>query len=200
MTLCVRKGRAQGSAVCIFWRDRGHVRGGRRSARVRSRRHRIESTRSTVLRPKLSPDCSLAAGQDLPALLSLTHGAFQPVLPRQTLPSDKANELFAEWVRRGVCDSDSFTFLSRVDGNPAGLLSGRITPEGGRIDLVAVSPELRARGTGRRLMEASAAEFFRRGARRAAVGTQGSNVAAQRLYQDCGFKTRSVGVWFHGWY
>jgi hypothetical protein len=31
------------------------------------------------------------------------------------------------------------------------------------------------------------------------VVTQARNVPAQRLYQKCGFITRSVELWFHRW-
>ena len=32
------------------------------------------------------------------------------------------------------------------------------------------------------------------------VVTQGRNIAGQRLYQRCGFLTRSVELWYHKWY
>jgi RimJ/RimL family protein N-acetyltransferase len=32
------------------------------------------------------------------------------------------------------------------------------------------------------------------------VVTQGRNVAAQRLYQKCGFATKEVQLWYHHWF
>lgn len=37
-------------------------------------------------------------------------------------------------------------------------------------------------------------------ARRLGVATQGRNVQAQRLYQRCGFFTRSLGLSYHRWF
>jgi hypothetical protein len=32
------------------------------------------------------------------------------------------------------------------------------------------------------------------------VVTQGNNLAAQRLYQTCGFLSRDLQLWYHKWY
>jgi ribosomal protein S18 acetylase RimI-like enzyme len=37
------------------------------------------------------------------------------------------------------------------------------------------------------------------GVQRVSVVTQGRNVAAQKLYQSCGFTTCSVQLWYHWW-
>jgi hypothetical protein len=42
--------------------------------------------------------------------------------------------------------------------------------------------------------------FEMQGAKETTVVTQGRNVAAQRLYQQCGFITKTVQFWFHKWY
>ena len=38
------------------------------------------------------------------------------------------------------------------------------------------------------------------GAEEVAVVTQGRNVAAQRLYQRCGFVTQRLELWYHKWF
>jgi ribosomal protein S18 acetylase RimI-like enzyme len=55
-------------------------------------------------------------------------------------------------------------------------------------------------GVGRKLVVASLGWFDAHGADRVTVVTQGRNIAAQRLYQRCGFLTRSTGLWYHRWF
>jgi ribosomal protein S18 acetylase RimI-like enzyme len=163
---------------------------------------RVELDRELPLAGQ-APDCALAGESDLSALIHLARGTFTEsrFFRDRRFPSGKAEELFSLWVRRGVSHSDSFTVLSRSSGEPSGFVSARITSiESGRIELVAVSPALRGQGVGLRLLDSCMGELARRGARRIFVVTQGSNAAAQRLYERAGFRTRSVGLWFHGWY
>jgi dTDP-4-amino-4,6-dideoxy-D-galactose acyltransferase len=164
---------------------------------------RVELDRELPLAGPTFPDCALAGESDLSALIHLARGAFTEsrFFRDRRFPAGKAEELFSLWVRRGVSHSDGFTVLSRSSGEPSGFVSARITSiESGRIELVAVSPALRGQGVGLRLLGSCMGELARRGARRISVVTQGSNAAAQRLYERAGFRTRSVGLWFHGWY
>jgi ribosomal protein S18 acetylase RimI-like enzyme len=164
---------------------------------------RIELDRELAPAEEVPRDTPLATEHDLPCLLDLARGAFTEsrFFRDERFPSVKAEELFSVWVRRGVSESDRFTILSREDGKPAGFVSGRIAAAGrGRIELVAVAQAFQGRGVGHRLLDCALAQFWRRGAGCVAVVTQGSNAAAQRLYQRTGFRTGSVGVWFHGWY
>ena len=44
-------------------------------------------------------------------------------------------------------------------------------------------------------------DWFRtQGAHEVTVVTQGNNRAAQRLYQQCGFLSRDLQLWYHKWY
>lgn len=144
----------------------------------------------------------LATEADLPALLRLAGAAFTEsrFYRDENFPAGKAEELFALWTERGVRDREFFTVLRRSEGLPAGFLTGRAAGDGsGRIELVAVSDKLRGKGIGAQLLAASLREFQRRGCQAVSVATQGSNTAAQRLYQAHGFRTRSVRLWFHLW-
>jgi ribosomal protein S18 acetylase RimI-like enzyme len=49
------------------------------------------------------------------------------------------------------------------------------------------------------LTEAALAWFCAQGLQRAQVVTQGRNIAAQRLYQKCGFRTGEIALWYHRW-
>ncbi|MCS6772452.1 MAG: GNAT family N-acetyltransferase, partial [Kiritimatiellae bacterium] len=70
----------------------------------------------------------------------------------------------------------------------------------GQIGLFAVSAPARGRGIGRHLLNAAIQWFAERDCRAVDVVTQGSNVAAQRIYQRHGFVTRDVSVWLHKWF
>jgi ribosomal protein S18 acetylase RimI-like enzyme len=64
---------------------------------------------------------------------------------------------------------------------------------------IGVGPAARGHGVGTALVEALLSWAGSRGAERVTVVTQGRNVAAQRLYQRCGFLTRSIHLWYHHW-
>jgi dTDP-4-amino-4,6-dideoxy-D-galactose acyltransferase len=55
-------------------------------------------------------------------------------------------------------------------------------------------------GVGRALVVNAIRWFSGQGVDSVSVVTQGRNVRAQRLYQRCGFTTRSVELWFHRWF
>jgi GNAT superfamily N-acetyltransferase len=58
------------------------------------------------------------------------------------------------------------------------------------IQHLFVTPELRGRGVGRKLIEASAEMARTMGCSDISVGTETTNIAAQRAYFACGFKMK----------
>ena len=106
-----------------------------------------------------------------------------------------------------VCFSDPWSedVLRSSFGNP--LYKSVLIEENGRIlayalesvlfevaevAIVAVAPEMRRRGFGRRLMEALIDEAAKRGAQKLFLEVRVSNFAAQRLYEDVGFSVLNV--------
>jgi len=83
---------------------------------------------------------------------------------------------------------------------PSDDLPTSLTPGLGRIGLVGAGAEARGRGVARALVLAALSWFRSRGSERVQVTTQGRNIAAQRLYQRCGFLTHSVSLYYHKWY
>lgn len=153
--------------------------------------------------PPPSASSARATTADIPDLLELAHGSFRQsrFFRDGRFPPGKAEELFSTWVRSGIEGPDRFALLHRVSGKIAGFVSARMaSPDAGRIELVAVSPAFQGKGVGARLLDETAAELAARGARSAVVVTQGSQTAAVRLYERAGFRARSVGLWFHGWF
>jgi dTDP-4-amino-4,6-dideoxy-D-galactose acyltransferase len=166
---------------------------------------RVDLERGEPDTPMRSADrkpVDLATEAELPELLRLARFAFKEsrFYRDKNFPPGKADELFARWTERGVRDPEFFTVIRQHERSPVGFLTGRVADDGsGRIELVAVSDEFRGRRISAQLLTAGLGEFWRRGCRAVSVTTQGSNIAAQRLYQAHGFRTRSVHLWFHLW-
>jgi dTDP-4-amino-4,6-dideoxy-D-galactose acyltransferase len=164
---------------------------------------RVELALDRLPNGRPASNCVLAGPNDLTATVGLARGAFEAsrFFRDRRFPAGKAEELFSIWTESGIIRADGFTVLLRLDEGPAGFASARVSSgDSGRIELVAVSPAARGRGVGLQLLDACLAELSRRGVARVSVVTQGSNDAAQRLYERAGFRTRSLGIWFHGWF
>ncbi len=127
--------------------------------------------------------------------------------------SDQVAELYKEWLTVS-CRSESHKVFVAADENG---LAGFITCESvgsptskdglapdatiiGRIGLLALSAEAQGKGYGQQLVQLAQNYFFAAGATEVRVVTQGRNIAAQRLYQACGFRTYKVGLWYHKWF
>lgn len=115
---------------------------------------------------------------------------------------EQASALYREWLRKSC---DGFADALLVSQNQENVASGFITchvdtPQEGRIGLVGVSGEARGAGVGQTLVRAAQSYFAERGVSQISVATQGRNLAAQRLYQKCGFRSRSLHLWYHKWF
>ena len=163
---------------------------------------RLELERETGEGTDGPVDCALASKDDFEALVPLARGAFADsrFFRDPEFPEERAKELFSIWLRKGLEDPAFFTLIDRGESGVAGFITGSVGAEGsGRIELGAVSPGSRGRGVARRLVRDGLSLFRRRGSPRVSVVTQGSNLAAQRLYQNSEFRSRRMGLWFHLW-
>jgi dTDP-4-amino-4,6-dideoxy-D-galactose acyltransferase len=117
-------------------------------------------------------------------------------------PRGRCDDLYEVWIRRS-CDGWAQTVLVPDEGGtPAGYVTVHVDEAGqrGSIGLIAVAPDGRGRGVGETLVRGAVDWCHRRGLREILVVTQGRNVSAQRVFQRCGFRTATVGLWFHKWY
>lgn len=115
-------------------------------------------------------------------------------------PRDRVPLLYAEWVRRGLSSGAARRVLLAEPA--AGFLVCGLDTEvlRGSIELVGVARPFARQGIGRVLMAKAHAIMLESGCERANVVTQGRNVAAQRLYQNLGYKTVTVAWWLHRWH
>jgi len=115
-------------------------------------------------------------------------------------PRDRSAALYETWVSKS-CGGDADAVLVDRADTPAGFITCHLDANRtGRIGLLGVSPDARGRGIGGRLVDGALDYFQRAGAEAISVVTQGQNVSAQRLYQQAGFRTAEVRLWFHRWF
>ncbi len=114
---------------------------------------------------------------------------------------EHATALYREWAAKS-CDGAVDAVLVAADSQ---VVQGFITcqlqsPRHGQIGLVGVHEESRGAGLGQMLVEAALAYFVDKGVDSVEVVTQGRNIAAQRLYQKCGFRSHSLHLWYPRWF
>lgn len=142
-----------------------------------------------------------AGPKDVPVLERIARETFRDTrfFSDVRFPRSRVQELYATWARRGV-----ETFPRRrtliVDDEAGFITCGFDRSAGvGTIELAGVMAGATGRGVGASLVRAANATFAQAGFTGATVVTQGRNVAAQRLYQQCGYRTRRMDVWLHRW-
>ena len=89
-----------------------------------------------------------------------------------------------------------------MNNNIVGYISCSIndSKDIGKIGLVAVDKDASGLNVGTELVNASLKWFLKNNVEIVNVVTQGKNIASQKLYQKCGFKTYSVMIWYHKWF
>jgi len=115
-------------------------------------------------------------------------------------PVQRCDELYETWIEKSCRGWAENVLVAAKHGEIEGYISCHVRTAGiGQIGLAAVSEKARGRGVGRALLANAIRWFSEEGVDVVSVVTQGRNVRAQRLYQRCGFTTRSVELWFHRW-
>jgi dTDP-4-amino-4,6-dideoxy-D-galactose acyltransferase len=117
-------------------------------------------------------------------------------------PRERCGDLYDTWIVRSCDGWADAVLVAESAGRPAGYATCHLdsTSNRGSIGLIAVSAAARGQGLGSDLVLGALCWCRDRGAADVSVVTQGGNVPAQRLFQQCGFRTSSTGLWFHRWY
>lgn len=119
----------------------------------------------------------------------------------RNFPRDKTEMMYGIWIRRSCEGLADEVLVAEARGQAVGYITCKVVNENdGEIGLMGVTAHARGRGVGRLLVHAALHWFAARKIQAVQVVTQGRNVPAQRLYQTCGFVTRSVQLWFHRWH
>jgi dTDP-4-amino-4,6-dideoxy-D-galactose acyltransferase len=116
-------------------------------------------------------------------------------------PISRCDALYETWIEKSCSGYADAVMVAEMDGEPVGYLSCHLLGQSkGQIGLFGIKADLQERGLGRRLIDESLRWFRMQDRKEVTVVTQGRNINAQRLYQKCGFLTRSVQLWYHRWF
>jgi len=158
---------------------------------------RYRNDRSEVVR--IRPSCS----GDIPILWAIAQTSygdsrfyFDPCFPVESCEA-----LYETWIKRSCEGYADVVLVAEVDDRPVGYVSCHLCSNRphGQIGLIGVGSQARDCGVGQILVNHSLDWFAEHGVGVVSVVTQGRNIAAQRLYQRCGFLTHSVQLWYHKW-
>jgi ribosomal protein S18 acetylase RimI-like enzyme len=105
---------------------------------------------------------------------------------------EKVRDMYEIWLDR--CLDEGVVAVPAA--GPGGFVGARKEDDSAHIELVYVDPASRGQGLGRFLVAEAVRSL---GTRDAAVVTQTGNVAAQRLYQSLGLRSRSTSAVLHLW-
>lgn len=155
--------------------------------------------------PEAIPGISIRYSQlsDLPHLKRLTsklyhHSRF---FYDPHFSTERAEALYETWIEKSCKEYADIVLVMENKGEPVGYITCHISnPYEGSIGLVGVHEKLRGVGAGQHLVFTALQQFAERGVKRVEVVTQCRNCQAQRLYQRCGFLTKSVRLWYHKWF
>jgi len=152
-----------------------------------------------------SSGCNIrsAVEGDIPALRALARSGHRDsrFYYDGNFPDRLCDELYETWIERSCRGWAENVLVAGEGGDLEGYLTCHLpNPGSGQIGLMGVGEKARRKGIGRDLVSCAVHWFAEQGVENISVVTQGRNVGAQRLYQRCGFATRSMEIWFHRWF
>lgn len=141
---------------------------------------------------------------DLESLKAIARSAHQDTRFFKDLNFERSKcaKLYEKWIERDFESGQVLGFFPHHQAESAGgyVTLSKESGEFARIGLIAVEESLRGRGGGRMLLDAAIKAAAQLGAKKIRVVTQGTNVAALKLYEKAGFRVCDVKIWFHRWF
>lgn len=169
----------------------------------------LRVTLARSLQPEPSPWSSsstairLANEEDITALRAIakTNHTDSRFYSDGNFPPDLCDELYATWIEKSCKGYADAVLVIERDKVATGYTSCHINPDGsGQIGLVGVSNSCQGSGLGKLLINESLRWLASSGCNKVEVITQGKNIRAQRLYQNNGFLTSRLQLWYHKWF
>ncbi len=139
--------------------------------------------------------------KDIPALeeIAIETGHTSRFRFDRNFPADACARLYHAWLHKALTDDSASVIVAYWHDSPVGLIACAEAEEVGHIQLAGVYSPYRSHGIGTALVQGSLDWFRQREVARAEVVTQARNVLAQRLYQQMGFFTRRMTLYYHKW-
>ena len=115
---------------------------------------------------------------------------------------DKVITFYVDWVAKAIKGQfDDYAYVLYDNKEPIGFCTIKeIRKKVVRIGLFGMNSKYRGEGLATYLLGKSLQNLSEQGFDYVEVVTQGRNYAAQRLYQKCGFVTKSTELWYHKWF
>ena len=170
---------------------------------------RVSQDRSLAAPVALSiPDgviCRMHQPDDVDELMEIAQDAIQVsrFFGDRCFDKAKVADMYRIWSWKSLTsDFADGVYVAERNGRLAGFSTLHLNrpPGQGNIGLTLVADFAQGIGLGGTLV-AHAAQWFRsKGMDMANIVTQGQNIAAQRMHQKVGFRSRSTEFWFHKWF
>jgi dTDP-4-amino-4,6-dideoxy-D-galactose acyltransferase len=173
--------------------------------RVTLERVTMDSDASLRLDPSVGVTIRPVQPADLSALQAMARAVHEDTrfFSDSHFTRQRAEELYSTWITlESQGRAQAVLVAASTADQPLGYISCHLEAarQEGQIGLVGVSSEVRGKGIGKNLVMAAMDWYRLKGVRAVTVVTQGRNRAAQRLYQQCGFLSRDLQLWYHKWY
>lgn len=114
------------------------------------------------------------------------------------LPKKKSLNLYRNWIKnslyRGYADESFVIFKNK---SLAGIITLKIKPEGGYVDLIGIAREFQNKGLGGVLLQKGVKYLLGKKIKNMYTITEGENVPASRFYQKNGFILDDVQLVYH---
>ena len=140
---------------------------------------------------------------DLPQLEAIARATQRDTrfVKDHNFPPELAASLYAKWVSNDFNQHHVAVTVDAAD-SPTGFITYSVDASNatGHIGLLSVGSDHSGRGLGQKLIRLAVNELSTHSCSSIEVVTQGTNVAAQRAYQSCGFKSLRTAIWFHRWF
>lgn len=167
----------------------------------------LELSKIKIEHPNLAPDFEfkIATSDDTDALIPFAQNAFihSRFYNDPHFSNEQCDHLYEIWLRRSIEDAfaDAVLMLTYQE-QAATFISCSLDKQTviGTIGLIGVAENMRGRQLGVSMVQSALNYFQQEGMQFAEVVTQARNIAAQRLYQKCGFRTKQTSLWYHKWF
>lgn len=126
--------------------------------------------------------------------LALESGIFSRFRTDPAFDQDEYKKLYTLWIKNALGNQEVLLAESYT-----GFVSCPILGDKAQIGLIAVAPNRRGEGWGKKLVRAAENFAFDQGAKVMTIGTQNSNVPAIKLYQSMGYRLVDQLWVYHYW-